>query len=144
MKGILKVPLLVAAIVTLLRVVAEQMDVADKVTNWISVVALYMLIFPIYFAVRIARSGVPKPYFTYLKVTVLYAVLCRLMIAPTYWFAYLLNWKAGRFYGLAEGSAFSAFMNPLQLLAMWVAAATVLAGGMGFLMIALMRWRKAS
>ena len=144
MKGILKLPLIVAAVVTVARVVAEQMGAPDKVTNWISVVALYMLVFPIYFAVRIVRSDVAKPYLTHLKLTVLYAVFCRLMIAPTYWLAYLLNWQAGRFYGLAEGTAFSAFVNPFQLLVMWVAAATVIAGGMGFLIIALMRWKKAS
>src|SRR5436190_21767208 len=93
MKGILKFPLIVAAVFIVLRLVTEQMGAPNAVNNAISVVLLYMLVFPIYFAYRISQSDVSKPFLMHMKLTVLYALLCRLMIAPTYWLAYVMKWS---------------------------------------------------
>jgi hypothetical protein len=53
------------------------------------VLLLTILIFPLYFAGRIAKSGEAHPYRMLLETTVLYALLARAMIIPTYWFAHI-------------------------------------------------------
>jgi hypothetical protein len=147
MKGILKFPLIVAAVFIVLRLVTEQMGAPNVVNNAISVVLLYMLLFPLYFAYRISQSDVSRPYLTHIKLTVLYAVLCRLMIAPTYWLAYALNWtNVPRFTvqggGVVGGDLPRAIITPFVLLLMWTAGATVVGGGIGVVVIALLRKTK--
>ena len=67
MKGILKWPLIVAAVVTVLRVVVEREGASDRVCNILSVVALHLMIGPLYFAIRIGWSEILRPYFTLIK-----------------------------------------------------------------------------
>jgi hypothetical protein len=86
-KGILKWPLLIAAVVVVLRVVVEQLGAPDSVANLFSVVALHLAVGPVYFAIMLARSGVPRPYGELIKVIALYVVLTRAMVLPTYWLA---------------------------------------------------------
>src|SRR5439155_1986083 len=76
-KGILKWPLIVAAAVVVLRVVVEQSGAPNSVSNIISVVALHLVIVPLYFAIRIAKSGLMHPYVTQVKLVALYVVLTR-------------------------------------------------------------------
>lgn len=52
----LKWPLVIAGIVVVLRVVLEQLQAPAIVSNLVSVVALYLAIGPVYFAVRISPS----------------------------------------------------------------------------------------
>ena len=88
MKGILKFPLIVAAFVIVARIVAERAGLPGIVTNALSIVLLYLLLFPLYFAYRISQSDVPRPYRTQFKLSFHYAALARLMVIPTYWLAY--------------------------------------------------------
>lgn len=149
MKGILKVPLIVAAVFIALRIITEQMGAPNPVNNAISVVALYMLIFPIYFGIRVARSGVPSPYLTGLKLTVLYALVCRLMIAPTYWMAYVLDWKEVPRFTVDGGGVIGAdnmvrvIVTPFVLVGIWVIGATVVGGILTSVMILIFRKKPA-
>jgi hypothetical protein len=81
-RQILKWPLIIAAAFVVLRVVVERAGASDAVANILSVVALHFLIGPVYFAIRVAIGGEPRPYFTLFKLIALYAVLTRIMICP--------------------------------------------------------------
>jgi hydrogenase-4 membrane subunit HyfE len=140
MKGILKWPLIIAAVLIVARIVAERMGASDAVTNSISVVVLHVLIIPIYFAIRIARSDVARPYRTHLKLTTLFAILARLMVAPTYWLAYALNWTTPRFTVQGGGvvgadSMLQVILTPLVLVVVWTIASVVVGGLLGALII---------
>src|SRR5437870_5488302 len=97
MKGMLKWPLIIAAVVVVLRIVLERAGAPEALNNVISVVVLYVLIFPLYFAVRIAKSEVARPYVTLLKTTALYTALARSMVIPTYSLADIYQWPHPRF-----------------------------------------------
>ena len=84
MKGILKWPLIIAAIFVIARVILEQAGAPGGITSLVSVVVLYVLVFPLYFAIRIANSDQSRPYRLQLRLTALDAVLCRSMVIPTY------------------------------------------------------------
>src|SRR2546425_9893689 len=62
MKGILKWPLIIAAFLVVVRVVLERAGAPETVNNIFSVVVFYVLIAPLYFAFRIAGSGIAAPY----------------------------------------------------------------------------------
>jgi hypothetical protein len=144
MKGILKWPLIIAAVLIVVRIVAERMGASDGVTNSLSVVVFHVLIAPIYFAIRIARSDVARPYLTHLKLTALFAILARLMVAPTYWLAYALNWTTPRF--TVEGGGVvgadnmvRVILTPLVLVAVWTIASVIVGGLLGLLIVAVGR-----
>jgi hypothetical protein len=141
MKGILKWPLVIAAIVVVARVVTEQSGVTDTINNLISVVALHLLIVPLYIAVRIAKSGTPRPYATLFKLIALYVVLTRAMIIPVYWLARIYEWPQQRFYGTwgPEVSAFVGFIGvPFVTAASWIVGSLIFGGAIGSLVIAVM------
>ena len=146
LKGMLKWPLIIAGIVVVLRVVMEQMNAPDRVTNLVSVVALYLLICPVYFAFRIANSGIERPYRQQLKSTALYAALARSLVIPTYWLAYIYQWQAPRF-SVHNGGVVGPNVTPLQayvitpLLAgvAWVVGSLIIGGAVGSLIIMLRR-----
>jgi hypothetical protein len=102
MKGMLKWPLIIAAILVVGRIIVEQGGAPGWVANLFSVVILYVFVAPIYFAFRIANSGIERPYRTLLKKTALFTALARSMVIPTYWLAYHFQWTAPRF-SVAEG-----------------------------------------
>jgi hypothetical protein len=138
----MKGPLILAAIVIVARVILEQAGAPGWLNNLFSVVVLYVLIIPIYFAVRIANSGVDRPYRTLLKYTAMYAVLARCMVIPTYWLAYYFQWSAPRFgaqQGGNVGFGVTPFMGyvgiPLLALLAWVVFSVVVGGGLGSLVI---------
>jgi hypothetical protein len=146
MKGTLKWPLIIAAIVVVLRVVLEQGGAPGTVTNLFSVVLLYLLIFPIYFAVKIGNSGVGRPYRNLIKTTALYAALARCIVIPTYWLAYIYQWPAPRFstgqggvVGPGVTPLFGFVLIPFGALLVWVIASVVIGGGVGSIIIALKR-----
>jgi hypothetical protein len=144
MKAILKWPLVIAAVLIVVRIVAERAGASDGITNAISVIIFHMLIAPIYFAIRIVRSDMAHPYRTHLKLTALFAILARLMVAPTYWLAYALNWTTPRFTvegGGVVGSDSIPYVIgiPLLLVVVWTIASLIVGGLLGLLIIAVGR-----
>jgi len=150
LKGMLKWPLIIAGIAVVLRVALEQLQAPAYVTNLISVVILYLVIFPIYFAVRIARSGVEHPYRQQLKSTTLYAALARSLVIPTYWLAYIYQWQVPRFL-VTQGGVVGPGVTPLRAFVLvplvagiaWVIGAFVIGGTLGTIVIAVMRRKTA-
>src|SRR5215475_12003905 len=139
-KDVLKWPLVVAAIVIVVRVILERAGAPENVTNLFSAVALHLLIVPLYFAIRIGISGMPRPYLMQLKLVTLFVVLTRAMIIPIYWLAHILDWQQQRFGGLAPGvSPFIAyFAIPFGTAGFWIAASIVVGTALGSVVIALM------
>jgi hypothetical protein len=139
-RGILKWPLIVAAVVIVLRVIVEQYGAPDSVANLFSVVALHFAIGPIYFAIMLARSGMSRPYGELLKVIGLYVVLTRAMVLPTYWLARIYHWPQQRFGGLADATPFTGFITiPFQTAAIWIVLSLVFGGVCGSIIIAIVR-----
>jgi hypothetical protein len=139
-KGILKWPLIIAAVVVVLRVVVEQAGAPNIVANVLSVVALHFFIGPVYFAIRIAKSGIPHPYTTLFKLVSLYVVLTRAMVLPTYWLARLYEWPQPRFYGLAgpDVTPFTGYIAiPFATAAFWIVASVIFGGVLGSIIIAI-------
>src|SRR5215831_7867913 len=103
MKGMLKGPLIIAAILVVGRVVLERAGAPGWLNNLLSVVVLYVFIAPLYFAFRIANSGIDRPYRTLFKKIALFTALARSMVIPTYWLAYHYQWPEFRFCVAADG-----------------------------------------
>jgi hypothetical protein len=140
MKQILKLPLTIAAAVVVLRVAVERAGASDAAANILSVVALHFLIAPVYFAIRVAIGGEPRPYFTLFKLIALYVVLTRLMILPVYWLARVYGWPQGRFGGLSGNSPFMGFfVIPFATAAFWIVASVIFGSIVGSLIIAVTR-----
>jgi hypothetical protein len=146
MKGMLKWPLLIAAFVVLARLALERAGAPESVNNIFSVVILYLLICPLYFATRIARSGVPRPYGTLLKTTALYTALARAMVIPTYWLAYIYQWPQPRF-SVSQGGVVGPGVSPLNgyvvipvaAALLWIVGSLIIGGGLGSIVIAVKR-----
>jgi hypothetical protein len=146
LKGMLKWPLVIAGVAVVLRVVLEQRQAPAAVSNLVSVVMLYLVICPVYFAIRIGRSGVEHPYRKLLKSVVLYAALARCLVIPTYWLAYIYQWQVGRFLVNQGGvvgpnvSPFRAYVGvPLVAGIAWVIGALIIGGGLGSIVLAITR-----
>ena len=144
--GILKWPLIVAAIVVVLRVILERAGAPSAVSNLSSVVMLYLIIFPLYFAYKLANTDMPKPYVALLKIVAAYAILARAMVIPTYWLAYIYQWPEPRFAaangGVVGGDItplFAYLLIPLGALVAWVIASLIIGGGLGSVLIKLKR-----
>src|SRR5262245_30508678 len=142
MRGMLKWPLIIAAVVVVVRVILEQAGAPSGLNNLFSVVVLYVLIVPLYFAVRIANSGVDHPYRTLLKKTALYTALARSMVIPTYWLAYYFQWSAPRF-SVRQGGNVGPGVPPLQGYVLiplvagiaWILISLIVGGGLGSIVI---------
>jgi len=142
MMRLLKWPLIVAALVVVARVLTEQAGLPDSVNNILSAVALHAVIAPVYFAIRIATGGIPKPYLAQFMLTGIYVVLVRAMLLPTYWLARLYEWPQPRFGGLVGSSPFIGYVAlPLGTAAFWILASLIFGGILGSLIIAVgRRW----
>jgi hypothetical protein len=146
LKGMLKWPLVIAGVAVVLRVVLEQLQAPATAANLVSVIALYLAICPIYFAVRISRSGIEHPYRQLFKSVVLYATLARALVIPTYWLAYIYQWHIPRFL-VSQGGVvgpnvgpFRAFVGvPLVAGVAWVIGSLIIGGTLGSIVIAIMR-----
>ena len=147
MRGILKWPLIIAAIVVVTRVVLERSGTSSGISSLLSVVVLYLLICPVYFAIRLGASGVKRPYFSLLKTIAIYAALARAMVIPTYWLAYLYQWPEGRFStnqggvvgeGVAPLSAY--LLIPLGAGLVWIVASVIIGGAVGSFFVAARRF----
>lgn len=146
MKGVLKWPLIIAAIVVVLRVVLERAGAPEAVNNIVSVVVLYVLIAPLYFAFRIAKTGVARPYLTLLKTTALFTMLARAMVIPTYWLAYYYQWQQPRFSTAQNGVVgpgvtplFGYVLIPIGAALVWIIISLIVGGGLGSIVIAVKR-----
>ena len=144
MKGILKFPLIVAAVVVVLRVVVERAGAPGVVSNMFSVAALHTLLGPLYFAVRMGRAGKPRPYWMLIKLIAIYAIWTRAMILPTYWLARIFEWPEPRFAGLAgpDVTPFVGFIAlPFVTAGFWIGASIVIGGAIGATALAIVRSR---
>jgi len=146
LRGMLKWPLIIAGIAVVLRVVLEQLQAPALASNLVSVVMLYLVICPVYFAIRIARSGVANPYRELLKSVTLYAALARCLVIPTYWLAYIYQWQVGRFLVTQGGvvgpnvSPFRAYVGvPLVAGIAWVIGSFIIGGTLGSIVLAATR-----
>jgi len=146
MRGILKWPLVIAAIVVIARVILERSGASPRVSGLFSVVALYLLICPLYFAFRIGASDIARPYRTLLKTTALYAALARAMVIPTYWLAYIYQWPEPRF-SINQGGVVGPGVTPLLAYVAiplgaavaWIIGSVIIGGGLGSIVVALRR-----
>jgi hypothetical protein len=147
MNGILKWPLLITALMVILRVVLEQSGVPDSVNNLLSVAGMTVLIVPLYLAIRIAKSGAPRPFVTLFKLTALFAIAARAMVLPTYWLARIYGWPQGRFVGSVEpeqGALVGFVIVPVVTGLFWVVSSVVIGGGLASIALAVLRkvWGK--
>jgi hypothetical protein len=146
MKGMLKWPLVIAAILVVGRIVLEQAGAPGWLNNLVSVVILYVFIAPLYFAFRIAGSGIEHPYRTLLKKTALFTALARSMVIPTYWLAYHFQWTAPRF-SVEQGGNVGPNMTPLWgyvlipfgAAVVWILISLIVGGLLGSLVIKMKR-----
>ena len=146
MKGLLKWPLIIAAVVVVMRVILERAGAPDALNNMLSVVMLYVLICPLYFAARIAKSEVARPYAALLKTTALYTALARSMVIPTYWLAYMYSWPQFRFSVAAGGNVgpgvtpiWGYVLIPVGAAIAWILVSLIAGGGLGSILIAVNR-----
>ncbi len=131
-KKLMKVPLIIAAALVVLRVLFEQAGAPGAVNNIFGVVWLYFTI-PFYFAFQIAASGEPRPFKALFKNLLIFTFWTRVMVLPTYWLAYALQWSAPRFNrGQADvvvGEGVSPLTGyllvPVRNLAVWVILSTL-------------------
>ena len=147
MKGILKWPLIVAAVVVVLRIVSERAGGPPALSSALSVVALHTLLAPIYFAIRLAGSSAERPYSALLKLILAYAIWTRAMLIPVYWLARIFEWPESRFYGLfgPDVNAFVGFIGvPFVTALFWIVMSVVVGGGIGAGLLAVLRSRSKS
>jgi hypothetical protein len=150
MKGMLKGPLIIAAILVVGRVVLERAGAPGWLNNVFSVVILYVFIAPLYFAFRIAKSGVERPYRTLFKNIALFTALARSMVIPMYWLAYHYQWPEFRF-SVAGGGNVGPGVSPLMgyigipvfAAIAWILISLVVGGGLGSIVIKRRRRRLA-
>lgn len=148
MRGILKWPLAIAAVVVMARVILERFGAPSGISALFSVVVLYVLICPLYFAVRIGGSQATRPYLTLLKTTAIYTALARSMVIPTYWLAYIYQWPEPRFSTTQGGNVgegvtplWGYLIIPFGAALAWVIGSVIVGGALGSIVIALRRRR---
>jgi len=144
LKEILKWPLIVAALVVVLRVVVERAGVPNSVANLLSIAALITVLGPLYFAVRVSRTNTDRPFAMLVKLILIYAVCARAMVLPTYWLARIYNWPQSRFAGLAGPNVtpFVGFVTvPVITGLFWIVASLVIGSAVGGITLAMARSR---
>jgi hypothetical protein len=142
LKAILKWPLIVAAAVTIIRVILERAGAPYPIPSLFSVVLLHTLLGPIYFAVHIGSSSVARAYAQQFKLVAIYVVLARAMILPTYWLARIYHWPENRFAGLwgPDVNAFAGFVGvPLVTALIWIVISIICGNALGAVIIAILR-----
>jgi hypothetical protein len=130
-RKVMRVGLVLAAIIIVVRIVLEQTGAPESINNIFGVAWLYFL-FPALFALGIRAREHAGPYKLLLKDVVLFAVYTRVMVAVTYMLAYFFKWNAPRF-GLAGGGNVGdnvslvngALLIPVRNAIIWIVLATV-------------------
>ena len=137
----LKWPLIVAAILVLLRIVLEQLGAPDSINNLLGVAWLHFLV-PFYLAYQIQTYGSARPYRALFKDLFLYTLYTRLMVLVTYWMAYLWQWQSPRFLtagggNVGEGIApFQGYLViPVRNLVVWIVMAMVIGMVLGSILL---------
>jgi hypothetical protein len=139
-KQLLKGPLIVGAVVVIARALIERTGGPLWLSNVVSSVALICVLAPVYFALKISRDRLPRPYSTHFKATALYAILVRAMILPFYWAAFFYGWGDPRFEVPPDSGPFVGYVAiPFLTAAGWIVAAVIVGGGIGSLIIAVSR-----
>ncbi len=142
MKGILKWPLIVAAIVVVLRVIVERAGAPAAVSNILSVAALTTVLGPLYFALQTGLARKPRPNVMLIQLIFIYALCARAMVLPTYWAARIFNWTESRFAGVDAPNPLVGFIAlPLITAVFWIAASLVTGSAIGFITLAIVRSR---
>jgi hypothetical protein len=141
-KGILKWPLIVAAVVVVMRVIVERAGAPAQISNLFSVAALTTVLGPLYFAIQVALGKKPGPYLMQLQLVFVYALCVRAMVLPTYWAARIFNWTEPRFSGVNTPNPILGFLGlPLLTAAFWVVVSLVSGTILGFATLAITRSR---
>ena len=129
MSSLIRLPLIIAAIVVVVRVVLEQIGMPSGVSQIFGVAWLYLLV-PIYFGVNLAAAD--YPYKALFKTLLCYVAYTRLMVMATYLAAYQLNWPATRFSveaGGVVGESVTAMQGllviPVGNLLIWIVIGTL-------------------
>ena len=137
----LKWPLIVAAILVVLRIVLEQLGAPDSINNLLGVAWLHFLV-PFYLAYQIQASGSDRPYRALFKDLFLYSLYTRLMVLVTYWMAYLWQWQSPRFLvsgggnvGEGIGPLEGYLLIPGRNLVVWIVMAMVIGLVLGSLLL---------
>ena len=140
---IMRVGLILAAVIVVLRIVLEQVGTPDKVNMIFGVAWLYFLL-PICFALRIASTQESSPFKGLFMDVLLFAVWTRLMVMATYMIAYFLKWNAPRFSvkmggNVGENVSFlSGFVFiPVRNALIWIVMATVVGMILGGITLAI-------
>ena len=142
LKGILRWPLIVAAIVVVLRVVVVRAGAPAAVSNLLSVAALTTVLGPLYFALQIGLARRPRPHWMLIQLIFIYVVCARAMVLPTYWAARIFNWPESRFGGVNAPNPLVGFVAlPLLTAAFWIGASMVSGSVIGFITLAIVRSR---
>ncbi len=146
-KSLIKLPLAIAIVVIVVRLILEQTGAPDSLIAVFGVTWLHLLV-PFYLAIRIAKSGAGKPFLTLLASLAVFTLAARILVAATYSLAYALSWEASRFQ-LAGGGVVGEEVTPLEgyllipLQNLVIAGAAVIAIGMilGSITLAILRRR---
>ena len=147
---IMKVGLIVATLIMVIRIAIEQAGAPFMVTSIFGVVWLYFIL-PVLFALAIRKHGRSRPYGRLLKDVVLFAVYTRVMVALTYVLAYYLQWTTPRF-SAAQGGTVGPEIEMWQALlfiparnaAIWIVMAVIVGMATGSLTLLLKRKRPAA
>jgi hypothetical protein len=131
-RKIMRVGLLLAAAIIVVRVVLEQLGAPETIDTIFGVAWLYFLL-PICLAIKIATDGEPKPVAKLFKDVLSFAVITRIMVMITYMAAYVFHWQAPRF-SLAGGGNVGPGVSPVngvlvipaRNLVFWVIFATII------------------
>ena len=112
LKSLIKVPLIIAGVVIIVRIILEHAGAPGAVNMIFGVTWLHLLV-PFYLAARIAKSAAAKPFLTLLASLSVFTLLVRVIVAVTYAMAYAMSWTAPRFQ-LAGGGVVGDGVTPLE------------------------------
>ena len=142
LKEILKWPLIVAAVVVVLRVIVERAGAPAAVSNMLSAAALTTVLGPLYFALQIGLARKPRPHLMLIRLIFIYAICARAMVLPTYWAARMFNWTESRFAGVGTPNPLVGFIAlPLITAAFWIVVSMVTGSAIGSIALAMVRSR---
>ena len=96
MKGLIKVPLILAVVIIVVRIGLEQVGAPGTITFIFGVTWLHLLV-PLYLGFRIAAAGGSSPFKDLFLAVFFFTLYTRLMVMATYMLAYSLGWSASRF-----------------------------------------------
>lgn len=131
MKGLIKIPLTIASIVIVARIVLELVGAPIEITNILGVTWLNLVV-PVYLGLCLGTNSGPSPFKTLFALVLQFTLYTRLMIMVTYMLAYGLDWRAFRFSvegggGVGHDSALQGiFVIPLINLVVIVVGGTII------------------